>query len=215
MLDLSKVYTSNFNGDFRIIKYNNHVNVEVEFIATGYKTTTRTSHILSGKIKDKLHPSVFGVGFNGVGKYKPSTNNKTTKSYDTWRSMMSRCYSKNYQHEKPTYAGCTVCKEWHNFQNFAKWFESYYIEGFELDKDIIFKGNKWYSPITCMFVSQNDNAIKAHAKSYKMINPKGETVEIYNMREFCRENKLSAGSMNAVYLGKNKTHRGWKPICPS
>ena len=44
------------------------------------------------------------------------------------------------------YLDVTVCEEWHNFQNFAKWFyENYYEisgEKMRLDKDILIKGNK-------------------------------------------------------------------------
>ena len=59
----------------------------------------------------------------------------------------------------PTYKDVTVCEEWHNFQNFAKWFEDNYVEGFELDKDILVKGNKIYSPETCCFVPKEINSL--------------------------------------------------------
>ena len=49
--------------------------------------------------------------------------------------------------------------EWHNFQVFAKWFDENYKEGFVLDKDILLKGNKIYSPDTCVFVPREINGI--------------------------------------------------------
>lgn len=60
---------------------------------------------------------------------------------------------------KPTYEGCTVCDEWLYFSNFKKWFDENYIEGFQLDKDIIIRGNKVYSPQTCCFVPKEINII--------------------------------------------------------
>jgi hypothetical protein len=76
---------------------------------------------------------------------------------------MNRCYNEKYQEKRPTYLGCTVDSYFHNFQNFAKWYdENYYeIEGqrMELDKDILIKGNKIYSPETCVFVPQFINSL--------------------------------------------------------
>ena len=76
-----------------------------------------------------------------------------------WSSMLQRVYSNNYS----AYKECTVDERWHNFQNFAKWFEENYnpetMEGWQLDKDILVKGNKIYSPETCCFVPIEINTI--------------------------------------------------------
>ena len=68
-----------------------------------------------------------------------------------------------YQEKEPTYKECTVCTEWHNFQAFAEWYENNYYEipneSMSLDKDILFKGNKIYSPETCVFVPKNINSL--------------------------------------------------------
>lgn len=109
-----------------------------------------------GRLKNFNKPNLFGVGFFGYGIY--SYNSKTEKIYNVWRKMLERCYSL-YAKNRRTYKDCVVCDEWHNFQNFAKWFEENYIDGFELDKDIILKGNKIYSPETCCFVPQEINKI--------------------------------------------------------
>jgi len=209
MLDTSKVYTSNNYGKFKITKYNSHDNVEVEFIDTGYKTTSEAGQIIDGRVKDKLKPNVCGVGFVGQGKYKPYSEGADTKQYTAWISMIRRCYSKIELDRFPTYKNCTVCKEWLNFQNFAKWFDDNYIDGFELDKDIKFDGNKIYSPNNCSFVSQKDNAIKAHSKTFSFISPEGHLVKLYNLAEFCRKLGLTSTHMSKVNLGKRNTHKGW------
>ena len=78
--------------------------------------------------------------------------------------MMQRCYGNE---NRPTYKDVFVCEEWHNFQNFAKWFDDNYYEindeMIELDKDILFKGNKIYSPETCVFAPQPINLLFRHA----------------------------------------------------
>lgn len=79
--------------------------------------------------------------------------------------MLERCYSARYQERKPTYKGCSVCDEWLNYQNFAKWYDDNYyeIKGeiMCLDKDILVKGNKIYSPENCVFVPNYINVLFA------------------------------------------------------
>jgi len=90
----------------------------------------------------------------------------TCPTYSKWASMLKRCYSGKYQEKHPTYKGCTVCDGWLTFSSFEEWFELNNITGFALDKDIIRKGNKVYSPDMCLFVPQcvnnllNDHAAK-------------------------------------------------------
>lgn len=110
------------------------------------------------KVYDK---SAYGVGYIGEGAYKISFKRVFYPHYIYWRTMMKRCYSDHFHTQFPTYKDCSVVKDWHNFQNFAKWYdENYYEIGEEmmhLDKDILVKGNKVYSPETCVFVPQSIN----------------------------------------------------------
>lgn len=57
-----------------------------------------------------------------------------------------------------------------------------------------------------------ENSIKGNAKNWKLINPEGVPVIIYNMEQFCRENKLHAGHMRDVANGKPnyRAHKGWR-----
>ena len=211
MLDTSKIYKSNNYGDFKIVNYSNSQNIEIEFISTGFKTTTRSSHVITGKVKDKLVPTVYGVGYMGEGGYIANKMGVITSGYSIWSTMLARCYCPKAQKKQPTYIGVTVCKDWHNFQNFSKWFDENHIEGFHMDKDINQRGaeGKEYSPKNCSFVSPKDNYIEAHAKHYKVCDPTGVTYEVYNMAEFCRENGLTSSGMSSVCLGKSNQHRGW------
>lgn len=86
--------------------------------------------------------------------------------YSRWHSMLRRCYSKRYQERKPTYLGCTVCEEWLIFSNFKSWMEQQDWKGKQLDKDLLVKGNKIYSPSLCIFVSGKVNSYLAiHSKN--------------------------------------------------
>lgn len=51
------------------------------------------------------------------------------------------------------------------FSNFLKWFNGNYIKGYALDKDILIKGNKVYSPETCCFVPYEINTLVTNRKN--------------------------------------------------
>ena len=77
--------------------------------------------------------------------------------YRAWNSMLNRCYSAKYQDRNPTYSGCTVSEEWLTLSRFKAWMEAQNWEGKQLDKDLLFDGNKVYSADTCVFVTRMVN----------------------------------------------------------
>jgi len=118
----------------------------------------RYSALKKKTIKYPYHKSVSGTGYFGVGVYSAT---KHKEAISIWRNLINRCYSEVHLQRNPTYRGTTVCKEWHNFQNFAKWFyeESNYQEGWEIDKDLLQQeGGKVYSAITCIFLPHDINS---------------------------------------------------------
>lgn len=91
------------------------------------------------------------IEVNGVRKQKLVW---TCPYYRTWKSMIERCYSPQNQERNPTYRGCSVSEEWLTFSNFRSWMDVQDWEGLQLDKDLLFEGNKVYSAETCVFVSR-------------------------------------------------------------
>ena len=197
------------HGELIILNYINALEVVVVFTGTGYARKTRASCIREGKVKDRMLPVIWGVGFIGEGDHKASLMGVHTKEYSLWRGMLGRCYDQNHIKAFPSYKGCSVCEEWHNFQNFADWVGANYIDGHQLDKDIKVNGNKIYSPETCLFVSATENTEKAIAKSYAFINPNGVEVQLFNLNAFCKKNELNPSTMSAVHSEKRKQHKGW------
>jgi hypothetical protein len=105
---------------------------------------------------------IYGVGINDADYCtNPTVSGKRVicKYYQTWYSMLQRCYSSKSQAKRPTYIGCAVCEEWLTFSNFKKWMETQDWEGKCLDKDILVQGNKVYSPETCIFVTDAINLL--------------------------------------------------------
>lgn len=158
-IKLGHVFQTNEGCLASVVKYINCNNVLIVFSdQPDMVVRTNATAIRRKSIKNPFHRSVEGVGYMGVGDFKAYVSSTATKPYDTWKSMMTRCYSDKYQAKQPTYVGCTVSPEWHNFQNFAKWYRD---QGkpidWCLDKDLIVRGNKEYSPVTCRLVPHEIN----------------------------------------------------------
>lgn len=159
---IGEINYNRYGSKMTIVEYNNNSDIIVEF-DNGWKTKSAYKEFNNGHIKNPYDKSIYNRGYLGEGIYIASINKKHTKRYAVWKSMFVRCYSENFHKTEPTYIGCSVCDEWLNFQNFGKWFdENYYdIEGeiIEIDKDILVKGNKVYSPNTCCFVPKEINML--------------------------------------------------------
>ena len=162
---VGKVCKSLNSGDFKIVKYNNNRNVEVQFLKTGYEATVHLVQVKSGEVKDKYLPSVYGVGILGT-KYPSKVNGVHTKEYMLWQSMLKRCYSNTYKKKYPTYIGCEVSDNFKSYEYFYEWCHNqigFDNDGngfpFHLDKDLLVKDNKVYSESACVFIPSEINSL--------------------------------------------------------
>lgn len=193
---IGEKYVTNEGYTIEIIEYFGAFDCTIQF-QDGTTVKNRIyQNILNGNIKNPYHKSVWGVGYFGIGKYNSKTH---CKIYQTWQGMLERCYDTKFQSKHPTYKGCLVDKVWHNFQNFAEWFEENYKEGFVLDKDILFKGNKIYSPETCCFVPHEINALFVKNDANRGKYPVG--VVIYKSKFRSEVNTIN----KSIYLGSFDT----------
>lgn len=166
-----KEIINKYGTKIKLIEYIGNGNVILEFDDID-KTQVHTSYhvFLNGNISSPYDKTLLGIGYTGVGKYKPSDNYRQNIQYRYWSSMISRCYSDQKLNARPTYKDCNVCKEWENYQEFSKWFdENYYTidgESISLDKDVILKNNKIYAPDKCLFLPRRINSL--FAKSNKI-----------------------------------------------
>jgi hypothetical protein len=158
---VGSVHSTNKYGDFIITKYVNASNVHIKFLNTGYETVTLNSCILSGEIRDRYFPSVHGVGIVGEESSRDSNGNKL-KEYFLWSHMLTRCYGKKAKLKLPSYEDCTASTNFKYFPYFKDWCSKqigFGNEGWQLDKDILIKGNKIYSEDTCCFVPAEINSV--------------------------------------------------------
>ena len=158
---IGKVCKSLNSGDFKILKYDDARNVEIQFLKTGYHKVAEMKEVKNGNIKDPYLPSVCGVGIVGT-KYPSSESRRNTKEYKLWQSMLVRCYSDKYQKKNPTYEGCEVSDNFKYYEYFYEWCHSqigFSNQGWHLDKDLLTEGNKVYSENICVFIPQEINKV--------------------------------------------------------
>ena len=166
-------YVSNKGEGYEIIRYTGKDCTTIMFDDETVIECLNYNDVKHGRVRNPNSKSFFNIGCIGQGVYKSSENKELTKICTHWLSMLTRCYSNRYVQ----YKGCSIAEEWHNFQNFAKWFEENYnpevMEGWELDKDVLFKGNKIYSPDTCSFVPKEINMLFVKCKKSRGCYPVG------------------------------------------
>ena len=158
---VGKILKSKNSGDFKIVKYSDAYDVGIQFINTGFETVARLGDIKNGEVKDPYLPSVFGVGALGA-KYSSRVNDVLTKEYVLWCDMLRRCYSDAYKKRKPTYEGCEVSDNFKSYEYFYEWCHKqigFNNKDWQLDKDLLIKGNKVYSESTCVFIPQEINKV--------------------------------------------------------
>lgn len=126
--------------------------------STSDKFIVNQSQIVDAGFKTPICRTVYDVGYIGCGEYFcRDSHGVISKEYTVWANMIKRCYTK-YTKDKSNglYDDITVCENWHNYQNFAEWFNSK-TKIFEennitpkLDKDLL--GGKEYSPENCVIL---------------------------------------------------------------
>lgn len=209
---IGSVFTSNAGFKFEIVEYRSNTEILVRFVDSGFERAARLSDIKRGRVRDFFAPTVFGVGFNGIGRHKSKISGKHTRAYTTWRNILLRCYCKKFV--GASYDNCTVDSEWHNFQNYADWHEKNYPQDggdYQIDKDIRSCSEKIYSKDTCMFVTQAQNLEAVdNKKPVKLINKiTGEIKSYTSCRKAESDLGLAGGSISRLLSGKTLSAKQW------
>lgn len=118
---------------------------------------------------------VYGVGVND-GKYKSLINRVRVKEYCFWSSMITRCYSEKAWEVNPAYRECEVSENFKSYSYFYEWCQDkkgVHEESWQLDKDLLIKGNKIYSEDTCVFLPNEINSLLIKRKERRGEYPIG------------------------------------------
>lgn len=143
-----------------VVEYNGSKDIVIKFLDDfEAKVKVQAPNIRNGRIFNPYHKTV-----NGIGCYGEITEPwaEVKAFHYVWTAMLNRVYKESVLVKHPTYVGCKVVEDWLNFSTFYSWAKCQpgaTTSGWELDKDIILKGNKIYGPDTCCFVPSRINSM--------------------------------------------------------
>ena len=199
----------NYQGlKMTVINYRTYDDIDIQFEDGSIRENVRYDHFKNKRIKNFYYPEVFGVGCLGEASCVDSTG-KQLRSYKLWSDLLNRCYNSNHKYYK-NYGGknIKVCDEWLCYANFKEWYEKHYYEldneRVELDKDILVRGNKVYSPDTCVFVPRCINVLfRDYAKESKL--PRGVSLDYGKYKAYINIDgkKKNLGRFNTPEEAKN------------
>lgn len=128
------------------------------------------SNVVSGNVHNQYLPTV--AGFGVIGDFPV---NCSSKMYRSWSGMIKRVYTPK-QNQIITYGDCRVCAEWKYIGNFDSWFSKQVIcDDWELDKDLLVKGNREYCPEKCIFLPREINSFLTDRRNHRGDFPIGVT----------------------------------------
>lgn len=113
---VGETYPTNKYGIVRIERYVNCEDVDVVFLDTGYRANYSMVQIVRGVVKDRLQPSVYGVGILGA-----DSNCYQDNAYTHWRSMLERCFSEKVNKRLRAYNDVSVSDNFKYYSSFKEW----------------------------------------------------------------------------------------------
>ena len=204
----------------RIVECSKNSDIVVEFQDEHKaKVHTNYSNFQRGLVKNPYYPMVYGVGIVG-NKYKTvNENSKSTREYMTWYHIIQRCYSDKLKEKQPAYKDIQVCSDWLYYENFYEWLHSqenfdkwYYGKRWAVDKDILVKGSKIYSPETCCLIPQNVNCLFLKREAERGKYPIGVRDGNDGFIAVCRNPFLNKSEeIGSYYTPKKAFYLGYKP----
>jgi len=147
---------------------------------------------------------VAGIGVRG-DTYLTIKDGKRLKEYYYWKHMLSRCIV-GTGYKNKSYIGVTCSENFKHYSFFYEWCQEQIGFGnkddngksWELDKDILAKGNKLYSEDTCCFVPRRVNNLFTKRDNHRGDYLIGVSLKRENGRFIAQMNK---GGGKSEYLG--------------
>lgn len=212
---VGELYENTYGTKFVIVKYVNNKEVYIRFLDDfNYEVKTYMSAINKGEVKNPYDKTICGVGYIGVDANGRLIKG-TTREYQLWRNMITRCYNEKALNNEPTYKNCKVCERWLCFANFLEdlpQIEGYELwvnnNNYELDKDMKQQDLQYkvYCLDNCCFIKQEENAYEnssrscIHTKKKVMVTNKesGESIIFNSTKECSKHFEFSDGYVSML-----------------
>lgn len=219
---MNHLYEEKLNNQgclMKIVEYNKANDIVVEFQDKhNYRVNTIYGNFKSGSIRNPYYPSIYGIGITGC-KYPTKVNGVSTKEYNAWIDMLKRCFMEKTKDKQPSYKDVECCEEWLNFESFCDWLHSQpnfdkWKNGhrWAIDKDILVKRNKIYSPDTCCLVPQNVNCLFLKRESERGKYPIGIRYTENGFNAKCHNPFTNKGEdLGNYFTPENAFYLGYKP----
>lgn len=199
-------FKNNFGTWAVVVEYNGSKKIKMKFEDSyGYEAEYGGTAIKTGAFRNPYDPNIYGVGFYGVGPEITHTSGRNNPLVSVWSLMLKRCYANDRKLSTISYIGCTVAREWHNFQKFASWARQqvgFDLETRNLDKDILVKGNREYGPSNCCFVPSRINMLFVKASTVRGELPVGL---YFNKEKQKYQAQCNDENCKSTYLGRFDT----------
>lgn len=191
---LGEINTNCQGEPMKIIAYRKATDIDIQFLETNNIICHQTyNSFKTGALKDYFLPTFYGAGVLENSKIFDDSGERTL-AFKLWDSMLKRCYSEVDLQRYPTYRPCFVCDDWLHLPVFETWLaDNYYQCGDEkmcLDKDILYKNNKIYSPETTMIVPERINILFTKTNANRGQYPIGVYYKKKNKKFVAQVSKL-------------------------
>ncbi len=149
---------------------------------------------------------VYGIGVND-NKYQANKEGKAVKEYKLYCDMLRRC-TYEYQQKRSAYTGVSCTDSFKSYTFFYEWcnnqigFNNKDSKGmdWQLDKDLLVKGNKVYSEDNCVFVPRRINTLLTNRNASRGDWPLGVRKQSKNSRFNARCNNGTGESKHLGYF---------------
>ena len=199
---LHQINFDNQGNKMEIISYRNSRDIDVMFEDKWLIKNCTYGNFLNKNIKNYLKPTIFDKGYYGT-----HNSNEREYSYSIWFRMMERCYSKDkkIRDKHSYYNDVSVCEEWFNYQEYKNW----YLQNIwtnelvlQVDKDILIKGSKIYSPNNCIMVDSKINNLFIKSNKTRGELPIGVSFDSNNFNRYrAYISKMKDGKNKQIHLG--------------
>lgn len=130
--------------------------------------------------------------------------------YHTWYEMIKRGFSVNEKQKTPTYKDVSVCNEWLLFSNFRKWWIKNNVRGWQLDKDILYKGNLVYAPDKCAYIPRHINSLLIDSAAKRGEYPLGVYYDV-TKNKFVAHVRLKGKQKHlGLFTSPQEAHKAWQ-----